>query len=275
MKPARFDYIRAATLSEVHAALAEDGNDARVIAGGQSLLPMLSMRLARPKVVVDIMHLPELHKIEDDGNAIRIGAGVRQAELQDWPGLAQSQPLLAAALPWIGHAQTRSRGTVCGSVAHADPSAEIPLVLVALDAAVELSSHRKRRNVPAAAFLTGMMSTAREPNELIEAVTVPNKRKGHGYAFQEFGRRHGDFAIVSCAAVAGPDTIRLAIGGVGDRPSTREFATLDGSALDDALDAFAWDLDARDDLHATARYRRELVRRMGRATIKEARRCRA
>jgi 2-furoyl-CoA dehydrogenase FAD binding subunit len=273
MKPARFDYIRAEILSEAHAALAADGNDARVIAGGQSLLPMLSMRLARPKVVVDIMHLPELHKIEDDGNAIRIGASVRQAELQAWPNLARGQPLLAAALPWIGHAQTRSRGTVCGSVAHADPSAEIPLVLVALDATIELSSRRKKRNVPAAAFFTGMMSTAREPNELIEAVTVPNRRNGHGYAFQEFGRRHGDFAIVSCAAVAGPDNIRLAIGGVGDKPSTRDFAALDGGALDDALDAFAWELDARDDLHATARYRRELVRRMGRATIEEARRC--
>ena len=274
MKPARFDYIRTETLAEAHAALAADGNDARVIAGGQSLLPMLSMRLARPKVVVDIMHLPELRKIEDDGNAIRIGAGVRQAELLVWPGLARSQPLLAAALPWIGHAQTRSRGTVCGSVAHADPSAEIPLVLVALDATVELSSHRKTRNVAAAAFFTGMMSTARQPDELIESVIVPNKRRGHGYAFREFGRRHGDFAIVSCAAVAGPNNIRLAIGGVGDKPSTRDFAALDGGALDDALDAFAWELDARDDLHATARYRRELVRRMGRATIEEARRCR-
>jgi 2-furoyl-CoA dehydrogenase FAD binding subunit len=273
MKPARFDYIRAETLAEAHAALATGGNDARVIAGGQSLLPMLSMRLARPKVVIDIMHLPELHKIEDDGNAIRIGAGVRQAELQAWPHLARSHPLLAAALPWIGHAQTRSRGTVCGSVAHADPSAEIPLVLVALDATIELSSHRKTRKVPAAAFFTGMMSTARAPNQLIEAVTVPNKSKGHGYAFQEFGRRHGDFAIVSCAAVAGLDNIRLAIGGVGDKPSIRDFAALDGGALDDALDAFAWELDARDDLHATARYRRELVRRMGRATIEEARRC--
>jgi 2-furoyl-CoA dehydrogenase FAD binding subunit len=275
MKPARFDYIRAETLAEAHAALAEDGNDARVIAGGQSLLPMLSMRLARPKVVIDIMHLPELRKIKDGGNAIHIGAGVRQAELLAWPNLAQRQPLLAAALPWIGHAQTRSRGTVCGSVAHADPSAEIPLVLVALDATVELSSRRKRRAVSAGEFFTGMMSTAREPNEMIEAIAFPIKRQGYGYAFQEFGRRHGDFAIVSCAAVAGPVNLRLAIGGVGDKPQHRDFPALDGGALDDALDAFAWQLDARDDLHATARYRRELVRRMGRATIEEARQCRA
>ena len=275
MKPSRFDYIRAETLAEAHAALAAEGNDARVIAGGQTLLPMLSMRLARPKVLVDIMRLPELRKIDATGDSIRIGAGVRQAELLAWPGLAERQPLLAAALPWVGHAETRNRGTVCGSAAHADPSAEIPLVLLALGGSIELSSRRKRRSVPANSFFTGMMSTAREGNELIEAVTIPAKRRDTGYAFQEFGRRHGDFAIVACAAVAGPDGICLAVGGIADRPERRDFAALDGSALDDAIDAFAWELDARDDLHATARYRRELVRRLGRATIEEARRCRA
>lgn len=275
MKPARFDYIRAETLSEAHTALAEDGNDARVIAGGQTLLPMLSMRLARPKVLIDIMHLPELQKIKAVGSVIRIGAAVRQAELLAWPELAKSQPLLAAALPWVGYAQTRNRGTVCGSVAHADPSAEIPLALIALDGTIELSSRRRRRTVSAADFFTGMMSTARDGTELIEAVTVPAGRRGLGYAFQEFGRRHGDFAIVACAAVAAQDGIRIAVGGVADRPTRRDFPALDGSALDDALDAFSWELDARDDLHATARYRRELVRRMGRATIEEARQCRA
>jgi 2-furoyl-CoA dehydrogenase FAD binding subunit len=275
MKPARFDYIRSETLAEAHAALAEDGDGARVIAGGQTLLPMLSMRLARPKVLVDIMHLQELRKIEADDNAIRIGAGVRQAELLAWPNLARRQPMLAAALPWVGHAQTRNRGTVCGSAAHADPSAEIPLVLLALGGTIELSSCRKRRSVAAGDFFTGMMSTAREGDELIEAVVVPIKRKDDGYAFQEFGRRHGDFAIVACAAVAWSDGIILAVGGVADRPVRREFSALDGNALDEALDVFAWDLDARDDLHATAQYRRELVRRMGRAAIEEARRCRA
>jgi 2-furoyl-CoA dehydrogenase FAD binding subunit len=119
------------------------------------------------------------------------------------------------------------------------------------------------------------MSTERADNELIEAAVVPKRKTGHGYAFQEFGRRHGDFAIVACAAVVTDKTTRLAVGGVADRPTLRQFDNLDGSALDDALDAFAWELDARDDLHATARYRRELVRRMGRSTIEEARRCRA
>jgi 2-furoyl-CoA dehydrogenase FAD binding subunit len=275
MKPARFDYIRAADIAEAHAALAEHGKDARVIAGGQTLLPMLSMRLVRPKALIDIMHLPELRKIAAGGNDIRIGAGVRQAELLAWPQVGDDLPLLKAALPWVGHAQTRSRGTVCGSVAHADPSAEIPLALLALDGAVELSTRRGRRRVTASDFFVGMMSTDRADNELIEAVVVPKRKIGHGYAFQEFGRRHGDFAIVACAAVVSDKTTRLAVGGVADRPTLRQFDDLDGSALDDALDAFAWELDARDDLHATARYRRELVRRMGRATIEEAHRCRA
>jgi 2-furoyl-CoA dehydrogenase FAD binding subunit len=275
MKPARFDYIRTGTLAEAHAALAKDGDDARIIAGGQSLVPMLSMRMARPAVLVDIMHLSELAKIVVKGNAIRVGAGVRQAALLAWPELAERQPLLAAALPWVGHAQTRSRGTVCGSVAHADPSAEIPLALLALKGGVELSSQRERRRVPAEEFFTGLLSTARSDNELIEAIDIPCRAAGHGYAFREFARRHGDFAIIACAAIARPDGVRLAIGGVADVPTARDFPDIGGDALDDALDEFADELEPRDDLHATADYRRALVRRLGRATAEEARRCRA
>jgi len=275
MKPARFDYIRAGTIAEAHAALAKDGDEARIIAGGQSLVPMLSMRMARPAVLIDIMHLSELAKIEVRGNAIRVGAGVRQAELLAWPELAERQPLLADALPWVGHAQTRSRGTLCGSAAHADPSAEIPLALLALKGSVELSSQRERRRVAAEDFFTGLLSTARNDNELIEAIDIPCRTAGHGYAFREFARRHGDFAIVACAAIARTDGVRLAIGGAADVPTAREFPNLDNDALDDALDEFAAELEPRDDLHATADYRRALVRRLGRATIEEARRCRA
>lgn len=275
MKPAPFDYVRADTLGEVHAALAREGADARILAGGQSLVPMLSMRLTRPKLVVDIMRLPGVADIRIDGGDIRVGCGVRQAQLMAWPDLQKRQLLLAAALPWVGHAQTRSRGTVCGSIAQADPSAELPLVLVALGGSVELSSKRKRRTIPAGEFFTGAMSTARADDELIEAVRFPSLKQGSGTAFREFGRRHGDFAIVACAAIVDGQGTRLAIGGVADRPTVRDFGALDGKALDDALDLFAWELEARDDLHATASYRRELVRRMGRETIEEARRCRA
>jgi 2-furoyl-CoA dehydrogenase FAD binding subunit len=274
MKPPRFDYIRAATLAEAHAALAEGGDEARVIAGGQSLVPMLSMRLARPAALVVIMHLPDLAHIDLNNGVMRVGAAVQQAALLAWPQLAERQPLLAAGLPWVGHAQTRSRGTVCGSIAHADPSAEIPLILLALEGFVALSSQTTRRRLRAGEFFTGLMSTARKDDELIEAVEFPCRTAGHGYAFREFARRHGDFAIVACAVIAHKRGVRLAIGGVGDYPLARDFPDIDGAALDDALDQFAAELDARDDLHATADYRRALVRRLGRATIEEARRCR-
>jgi 2-furoyl-CoA dehydrogenase FAD binding subunit len=275
MKPARFDYVRAENLAEAHDALAAEGADASVLAGGQSLLPLLSTRLARPNVVVDIMRIPGLNVIAREGDAIRIGAAVRQAKLAAWPELPGVQPLLASALPLVGHAQTRSRGTVCGSVAHADPSAEIPLVLLALAGEIILSSRQGQRRVPAEQFFTGLMSTAREDDELIEAVIVPCRRPGHGHAFREFARRHGDFAIVACAAIAGETGARLAVGGVADRPLTFDGLPLDDGALDEALDRIAGELEARDDLHATADYRRRLVRRLGRATIIEARQCRA
>lgn len=273
MKPAPFDYVGAETVREAHAVLATEADEACVLAGGQSLIPMLSMRLVRPKVVVDIMRISALAGVDDDGQTMRIGAAVRQAELLR-ADLRDKQPLLSMALPWVGHAQTRSRGTLCGSAAHADPSAEIPLVLVALEGAIELSTRWRRRRVPAEAFFTGMMATARRPDELIEAIVVPCRRPDTGYAFREFGRRHGDFAIVACAALASPRGTRLAVGGVADRPVARNFADLDGRALEEALDTFAWELEARDDLHATAAYRRALVRRMGREMIEEARRCR-
>ena len=275
MKPARFDYVRAETLAEAHEVLAAEGADASVIAGGQSLLPLLSFRLARPKVVVDIMRIPGLDTIARESDTIRIGAGVRQANLAAWPELAGAQPLLALALPYIGHAQTRSRGTVCGSIAHADPSAEIPLVLTALAGEIVLSSARRLRRVAAADFFTGLMSTARGDDELIEAAMVPRRRPGHGYAFREFARRHGDFAIVACAAIANEQDARLAVGGVADRPVAFDNLPLYGTALDKALDRIARELDARDDLHASADYRRDLVRRLGRASVAEARQCRA
>jgi 2-furoyl-CoA dehydrogenase FAD binding subunit len=273
MKPPRFDYVGAATLAEAHAVLAADGADALVIAGGQTLLPMLAMRLARPRVLVDIMRLAELRHIDAAEGVIRVGATVRQAELLGWPHLAVRQPLLASALPWVGHAQTRNRGTVCGSIAHADPSGELPLVLVALGGSVTLSTRWRRRSVAADAFFQGLMSTARRHDELITAVSFPTARPGHGYAFREFGRRHGDFAIVACAAVVTRNRTRLAVGGVADRPVARDWEGASGEGLDDALNAFAYDLEARGDVHATAKFRRDLVRRLGRETIAEARRC--
>jgi 2-furoyl-CoA dehydrogenase FAD binding subunit len=268
MKPAPFDYVRAETLDEALAVLAAEGGDARIIAGGQSLVAMLNTRLAKPKVLIDIMRLKELSRIDATSRAVTVGAGVRQQALLNWPSLAEKLKLVALALPWTGHVQTRSRGTICGSIAHADPSAEMPLALLALGGEVHLRSARKRRTIATAEFFTGMMSTARADDEMIEAVSFPSAGSAR-CAFREVSRRHGDFAIVACAAVAGKQGVRLAVGGVADTAAVRDWPRLDGSALDDALNSFAHELDARDDVHATARYRRDLVRLIGRDLVRE------
>jgi 2-furoyl-CoA dehydrogenase FAD binding subunit len=213
------------------------------------------------------MRLPELARIERKNGNITVGAGVRQATLLAWPELGEALALVAQALPWTGHVQTRSRGTVCGSIAHADPSAELPLVLCALDGEVHLRSAKRRRRVSAKDFFAGMMATTRADDELIEAVSFPADQRR--CAFREVARRHGDFAIVACAAVATTNGVRLAVGGVADMPATREFRRLESGALDDALNSFAYELGARDDVHASARYRRDLVRLIGADLIRE------
>jgi 2-furoyl-CoA dehydrogenase FAD binding subunit len=274
MKPAAFDFIRAEELDEALSVLAQEGADARIIAGGQSLMAMLNMRLARPKVLVDIMRIESLDRIEAGKGEIVVGAGVRQAKLLAWDKLAAKLPLVALALPWTGHVQTRSRGTICGSIAHADPSAEMPLALIALGGTVHLRSLKQRRRVAASDYITGMMSTARADDEMIEAVSFPTVPE-RGCGFREVARRHGDFAIIACAAVVSNKAIRFAVAGVADKPELRDWPRLEGSALDDALNLFAYELNARDDVHASGRYRRELVRRVGRAVIEEAVRCHA
>lgn len=274
MKPPAFDYWRAETLDEALDVLYQYGPDARIIAGGQSLMPMLNMRLARPVILVDIMRIASLVNATVESGAIVIPAAVRQVAFMRRPSLASESPLLHAALPWVGHYQTRACGTLCGSVAHADPSAEIPLCLVALEGEVRLRSRKGTRRVKAGTFFTGIMSTERRDEEMIESISVPVASSRYGYAFAEVGRRHGDFAIVACAAVATPDGLRLAVGGVADTPTVRQWPALAGDSLDDALNAFAWELEAREDIHATARFRRDLVRRLGRKVLEEAIACR-
>lgn len=274
MKPAAFDYLRVETVEEALDGLARFGSDARILAGGQSLIAMLNMRLARPAVLIDIMRLDELATARWEIDAITVPAGVRQATLMSDTRLTTHVPLLAAAMPWIGHFQTRARGTLCGSIAHADPSAEIPLCLLALGGTVHLRTRKRRRTISAGEFFTGLMSTARNDDEMIESVRWPVAKPGAGYAFAEVGRRHGDFAIVACAAIAERSGVRLAVGGVADIPTAIDLPCLDGNALDDALNAFAWSLDARSDFHATGRYRRDLVRQIGRHVITEAIACR-
>ncbi len=275
MKPASFDYLRPGSVEEAVTALGDYGGDARILAGGQSLMALLNMRLAQPKLLIDISGLSALSRCRVEGGALVVEAAVTQATLESRATLPQEASLLALALPWVGHYQTRNRGTICGSIAHADPSAELPLCLVALKGEVMLRSKRGRRSVAADDFFIGMLSTARRDDELIEAVRFPLEKAGDGIAFREVSQRHGDFALMACVAIAAKDGVRFAVSGVAPRPMLREWpAELAGTALDDALDAFAWDLEASDDHHATARYRRELVRRIGRAAIEEARACR-
>ena len=202
MKPRPFEYIRPDTVDEVLELLAEYGDDARILAGGQSLIPMLNLRLIEASVLIDISRLPALGGIADRGDVIEIGAAVTQNTLMNWPQLKQKLPLLAAALPFVGHFQTRNRGTVCGSIAHADPSSELPLSLAVLGGSVVLRSHKGGERVVAAeAFQQDMLTTARGAEELIVAVRFP-VIEGKGVAFEEVARRHGDFAMIAVAAIA-------------------------------------------------------------------------
>ena len=274
MKPAPFDYLRADDEDEALEALAEAGEDARLLAGGQTLMPMLNMRLVEPAVLVDISGLPGRAGIDDDGTRIEVGAAATQASLLAWPALRVRAPLLAEALPLLGHVQTRSRGTVCGSIAFADPSAELPLCLATLGGEVVLRSRAGTRTLAAREFQTGMLSTACSEDEMVVAVRFPAAEPGAGHAFTEFARRHGDFAIVAVAAIARANGIRIGVGGVAEQPVVRDWPALAGSALDDALNELAWSLDAADDAQASARYRRELVRGLGKRTVQAAKEAR-
>ncbi len=273
MKPRTFTYLRPASVNEAVQALARWREDARILAGGQSLVAMMNLRLIETQVLIDISDLAALTYIRENNGEIEVGASTTQAQLKSWPKLAERAPLLSAALPHVGHFQTRSRGTVCGSVAHSDPSSELPLCFATLGGSVVLTSARGARVLSCGDFQTGMLTTARLPDELITAVRFPVRKPGAGYAFSELTQRHGDFAICAVAAMVSGNTTRLGVGGVAEKPTVRQWSGLNGSGLDDALNDFAWDLGGTDDHHASAAYRRGLVRRLGRQVIEEARKC--
>ncbi len=272
MKPRPFDYARPDTVDEAVALLAEHGEDARVLAGGQTLLAMLNLRLVEPGMLVDITRIPELGKIREVDGKIEVGAAVTQSQLLGWAELRHKLPLLAAVLPFVGHFQTRNKGTVCGSVAHADPSSEIPLALALLGGDVVLRSHSGTRMLRADAFQQGMLTTARTPDELIVAVRFPIT--GDRIAFREVARRHGDFAIIAIAALAGgSDGVRIGVAGMTERPVVRSIKTDGASAIGQAMNELAWELHGYEDIHASARMRRDLLRRLGPVVIDEANAC--
>ncbi len=270
MKPAAFDYLRADQADVAVAALAQHGEDARILAGGQSLMAVLNMRLAQPSLLIDISRSESLSQIRIAQGQLCIGAAATQASVEWRQGLASELPLLALAFPHISHFQVRNRGTVAGSIAHADPSAELPLCLLALEGEVVLRRARGRRVVKAVDFFTGMLLTARQPDELLEEVRFPLAKRGTSHGFEEFSMRHGDFAVCAVAVVADDQRLRIAVGGVADRPTARDFPVLQGSALDDALNELAWSLDARDEPQASAQLRRQLVRTLGRRAVRQA-----
>jgi 2-furoyl-CoA dehydrogenase FAD binding subunit len=270
MKPAPFDYLRAVSTHDALEALAQTGEDARILAGGQSLMAVLNMRLAQPRVLVDISRTEELDRVSIDHGHLVVSAAATQGSVEWRASLQNEVPLLALAFPHISHFQVRNRGTVCGSIAHADPSAELPLVLSVLGGDVMLRSKKRKRVLKAEDFFQGMLMTAREPDELVEGVRFPLKRAGEQYAFTEFSARHGDFAMVACATVVTDTSIRIAVGGVADRPVVEQWPRLHGDDLRGALNDLSWKLNAQDDIHVSATYRRHLVRQLGWRVIEEA-----
>jgi 2-furoyl-CoA dehydrogenase FAD binding subunit len=304
MKPRPFDYVRPDTVEEALALLAEYGDDARILAGGQSLVPMLNLRLVDTKVLIDVSRIAELDVIRNFSEAgevddamqepppaaargglriienprphekVEIGATVTQNQLMTWPQLAQKLPLVAAALPFVGHFQTRNKGTVCGSIAHADPSAELPLALAVLEGEVVLRSQKGSRTLRAAQFQKDMLTTARAPDEMVTAVRFP-VTVGQGVAFREVARRHGDFAIIAVAAIATDKWFSLGIGGLTGRPVVSGVRAEHIHHMPDWFETWLGQLEGYDDLHASAAMRRDLCRNLAPDVIAEAQKCAA
>lgn len=270
MKPAPFDYVRPGSLAEACELLAGD-EDARLIAGGQTLVPMLAMRLARPAKLIDILRLPELAGIRAEKDTVVVGATTRQAQAERDSTIAARVPMLARVLPWVGHPPTRNRGTVGGSIANADPSAEIPLVAMTLGADILLATPAGPKSIAADDFFLGAMVTSIGQGECVSSIRFPvwpHARIGVG--FFEISARRSDFAFVAAAAQVALDEggrcieVALGLGGVADRPLRLEVSSLVGTELDtadvkDAVHAATTALDAMSDLHASAAYRRRVA----------------
>src|SRR5580698_8232964 len=270
MKPAPFDYHAPRQLTEAAELLATLPN-AKILAGGQSLVPMMNFRYVIVDHLVDLGHVDALRGFGVIEGRLRIGAMRRRRDLESSPEIVRHCPLLAEALRHVGHRQTRNRGTIGGSLAHADPAAELPAVCAVYDAVVHIASVRGLRAVPFREFAVSFMTTALASDEMIAAIDFPIWRPGHGYGFHEFARRHGDFALAGAAAllVVGADSIvqqaSLALCGVAPSPSRVEAAEvrLLGQKLDAALiqsaAAAAWLVEPISDIHASGDYRRHLA----------------
>jgi carbon-monoxide dehydrogenase medium subunit len=272
MKPSPFAYAAPATLTEAVALLAAHDGDARVLSGGQSLMPVLNFRLAAPSLLVDLGRIAGLNRIEPGEDELVLGARVRWRDIEDDARLEIAHPLLRAAIAHVAHYQIRNRGTVGGSLAHADPASEMPGVAVTCDAVIETISSSGQRAIAARDFLLGPLTTALQPGEIITAVRLPAWRDGRRWAFEEFARRRGDFAMAGIIAYWDQDANGCAtnahIGAIGASPRAHRLpsaeAALNGSRVDQAVIEEAARLagaavDPSDDIHASAAYRRALV----------------
>jgi carbon-monoxide dehydrogenase medium subunit len=283
MKPAAFEYHRATSLDHALELLAEYGDGAKVLAGGQSLIPAMNFRLANPAMLIDVNRLAELDVVAaDSSGGLQIGALTRQRRLEREAVVADRAPLLAETVPFVAHPQIRNRGTVGGSLAHADPAAELPAVMVALDARFELASRRGRRWVSARDFFVGFFATAIEPDELLVGVSIPPRRRRTGFAFEEISRRLGDYAMAGLATVLELDeggriaAARMVAMSVGDGPvelaGTKDLVgeTPSPEVARAAAAAAMAALETNGDIHASAEYRRHLVGVLVRRTVLRA-----
>lgn len=248
MKPAPLEYVRAETLDEALDALAQSGDDAKVLAGGQSLVPALNMRLLRPAVLVDINRIPDLNGVVGDG-ALRVGATVRQADSR-----LLAHPLLAEVLPHVGHFVTRNRGTVGGSIAHADAAAELPLALVAAEGSVVAASRSGTREIPAKELFIGPYTTVLQPGEIVVDSVWPLPQEGESYAFEELAQRVGDFALAMASARVHGDELRVVVGSVVERPTVLEVDP------DHPGESAASQVEPWNSIHASPPYLKQLVR---------------
>jgi carbon-monoxide dehydrogenase medium subunit len=272
VKPAPFAYVRAQTLDQVFDLLDEYGDDARILAGGQSLMATLNMRLSAPEVLIDINHIDGLSGIEVANGKVRIGALARHSEVAASPVIAEHAPLIAKAMPHIAQQAIRNRGTFGGSIAFADPAAELPAVARAAGASFVLQGRNGTRSVAANDFFLGLFETAREPGEILVAAEFPAIPANEKTAFNELARRHGDYAIIGLAAQGSIDggtfsNMRLAFFGAGDRPILAQAANaaLEGQSYSDATVASAQealdaDLDPMDDLNGPPAMKMHLAR---------------
>ncbi len=289
MKPAAFEYDDPATEDEALDLLARHGDECKVLAGGQSLVPLMNFRLARPARLVDINGVESLGRIAVDGAGLRIGALVRHVEIERSREVARDWPLLSEAIGWVGHSQIRNRGTVGGSVAHADPAAELPAAFAALDATFHLRSRRGDRSLPWHEFFVSEFTTATAPDELVVAVEVPRQKAATSSAFVEYARRHGDFALGGAAVTLELDAegrcvnVAIALLSAGPRPvrATEAEQHLRGSRIDEeAISAAAATatrgLRPTGDMHGSTEYRQQLLEVMvKRALTTAAHRARA